>query len=181
MSDALSVDQWISISAVVGTWLAAIGTIAAVLISLKLAWRSTRVKLTGSVYLLYTNCGKDSPIIAKMTIGVINVGYAMTVLHGFSWQIGKRKNKKYLICNCSTHPKKLMQGEVYQVGANIFKTLDVRADLTLDFLKNGPIKTLRLRIHTTSGHITTIVPDSRFLEQLRKLNSQIYENNGKTE
>lgn len=74
-----SVDQQIQIINTIGTWLAAIGTTAAVIVSLRISGRAERVANKPRLQ-LHTNISTNDPIYAFIGVEVENVGTGPALL-----------------------------------------------------------------------------------------------------
>ena len=87
----------------IGTWLASIGTLAAVIVSLHLARRDSRVKLKVSAghRVLVTPGQMGTPDYCS--IRVVNIGFRPANITGIGWKVGFYK-KKYGIQTVYGHP-----------------------------------------------------------------------------
>lgn len=87
----------------VGTWLAGIGTLSAVIVSLYLARRDSKVKLKvcAGHRVLVTPGQKATPDYCS--IRVTNVGFRPATITGIGWKVGLLK-KKYGIQTVHGHP-----------------------------------------------------------------------------
>jgi hypothetical protein len=56
----LTIDQWIQIATAAGTWVAGVGTIAAVVVALRLARRAWEIRLKAFVYISIRDAGGAS-------------------------------------------------------------------------------------------------------------------------
>ena len=102
--------------AVIGTWIASIGTVGAVITSLWLALYQTKIKLKVSAgHRLYITPGCNEPP-DYCAIRVVNIGTRPAKITNVAWQVGNGKKKKQMvqIFGFSTFddvPKILQEGE----------------------------------------------------------------------
>jgi hypothetical protein len=110
--DNITLQVW----SVIGTWVAGLGTLAAVVVSLWIALHQSRVKLeVGAGHrLLITPGSQEKP--EYCLIRVVNVGLRPAKITHVGWEIGKGKNRKYMLQSfgfpeSDSIPKTLQEGE----------------------------------------------------------------------
>ncbi len=147
---------------VIGTWVASIGTVAAVITSLWLASHQNSIKLKVSAGERIMIRPGSSATPQFCAIYVANIGMRPARITNISWEVGKRKGKKYLMQTFGFPgyddvPKNLQEGE----QANFMIPFNFNGDET-DWIKAFPkyvvgnddpklLKTLTLKIHTSVG------------------------------
>lgn len=79
---------------VIGTWIAAIGTVGAVITSLWLSYNSNRVKLKikADARILVDSTRQDRPMMCF--IEIVNIGNKPVKINSLGWKIKRRKEKK---------------------------------------------------------------------------------------
>ncbi|WP_420462679.1 hypothetical protein [Candidatus Palauibacter sp.] len=78
---------------VAGTWVSALGTVGAVVVSLWLAWQSGRPRVDAVVHLGTPVLG-DEPLEKQIVFVVRNTGRMPVRVSGIGWTVGKRKTEK---------------------------------------------------------------------------------------
>lgn len=156
--DPVTLQLW----SVIGTWVASIGTVGAVITSLWFALHQNTIKLKISAghRILVTPGTKETPDYCS--ISVVNVGLRPAKVTHVSWECGRWRNKKYMLQTFGYPgfddvPKTLHEGE--------------EASFMIPFLRSGGgedwvvrfpeylvgdgsprlIKTLKLTVHTSVG------------------------------
>ena len=157
-----------------GTWFAAIGTIAAVVVALWLARRTEKVRLDASVGVRTAfGSGRSE---GGVFITVTNLGERPATIHSVSWGIGKPKRStrsaidKNALNQC---PKKLEHGET----ANFFTPFSPPGEslllkqlaTNLQITTKKQVKALRVRIHTSVRYTKYVVPDESLLRKLQEV------------
>lgn len=146
----------------IGIWLAGIGTLSAVIVSLYLARRDSIVKLQIFVghRVLVTQNQKEQPDF--LSIGITNVGFRKVTITGIGWKFGIF-NKKYSIQILypspisDNLPKTLNDGDEARVLIPFKNSQDYPNwidDFPKNFLGKYPklsSRTLKLQIFTTIG------------------------------
>jgi hypothetical protein len=142
MDTEISILYW----TMIGTWVAGIGTVSAVLTSLYLAKNTNKIKLVGNIQ-VYSNTQEEQFILG---ITISNVGNKMANIKFINWEINKigmlKKTfiSKQLIYNL---PKILLEGEEHRIDIDLIEN-NWLADITE--LTNGyDIKKLKLIVNTT--------------------------------
>lgn len=162
---------------VIGTWVAGLGTVSAVIISLWLALHHNKIKLkvTAGHRLVITPGEEDAPEFCS--IHVVNVGVKPAKIISVSWRVGRGKNKRHMIQSFNiqpyeTVPKLLTEGEdvSFMVPFN-YDGSD--RDWIVRFPKylvdNGApniIKTLKVGVHTSVGDSFYSAVENNLTEKL---------------
>ncbi|HDZ45608.1 hypothetical protein LCGC14_0097230 [marine sediment metagenome] len=156
--DTTTLQLW----SVIGTWVAGIGTVGAVVTSLWFALHQNTIKLKVSAghRILVTPGSKETPDYCS--IQVVNVGLRPAKITHVGWEVGRWRNKKYMLQTFGYPgfddvPKTLYEGEeasfmipfLYSGGGE---------DWVVRFPKyivgdGSPrlIKTLKVSVHTSVG------------------------------
>jgi hypothetical protein len=172
-----STDQWIQIANAVGTWVAGIGTLAAVCTSLWLARRTTRVDLwinVGIYWIIYAGAdgtdGDSGRRVECVGFDVVNRGENAVTVTGVGWRVGRRKDYRFVYQNVEAAvgpepPKRLEHGER---ATFMFRLMDDWRDtFCVDFLRSDTdLRTLRGYVSTTLLHNEFAAPDKKLLERL---------------
>ena len=98
---SMTLDQKIQVWVAVGTWLAGLATLAAVIVALHLARRTERVRLKVHVGHLVVIAGDGSPFQEHLSISVTNLGERSVTINSVGWAVGKRSQRKYCIQSVS--------------------------------------------------------------------------------
>lgn len=171
----MTLDQQIQIWNVVGTWLAGIATFLAVLVSLHLARRAERVRITATAGIRLVFAGDGSPAEEHIGITVVNQGDRPVTINSIGWCVGKRKEARFCIQPVSgkyTHqyPKQLAHGEQASFLVSFSVIPDWSREFAIGFIQDltdRNLKTLRALIHTSVGQTIEVAPESNLLEKLR--------------
>ena len=170
----------IQIWGIIGTWVAGIGTVSAVIVSLWLAYNQNKVKLKISAGLrqVFRKGAKLHPEYCN--IHVVNIGNRPLIITGIGWETGKGKNKKRFYQFCDKYlsndlPKTLRQCE----EANFFIPLNMGSDekdwvvqlpelLAGNEEKIDNIKKLKTVVNTSIGQVFKAHVEKRLVEKLLK-------------
>ncbi|KQW57073.1 hypothetical protein [Variovorax sp. Root411] len=154
-SASLSLDQWIQIANAVGTWVAGLGTLAAVIVSLWLALDSRRVRLKTRVGIYWLIPGDGTQRTEFVNFDVTNVAERPVTISSVGWVIGRGKARRFALQDVSQMlddvPRRLDHGQ----KANFATELSRSAWLgyIADFVQESPIKTMRGTVTTSVGTI----------------------------
>ena len=174
----MTFDEHMQVLGVLGSWLAGLGSLAAVIVALWLARRGTRVRLHSTVGLRVMVGGE---IVRQecLQISTTNLGERPVVIDTIVWRVGKRKNTRHAIPFFSDGlsdrlPKRLEHGET--ATFRIFfpePSIWVRDHFAglVDRQAGRPGKSLRFEIHTSTGHRETVVPEQPVLDLLESMTS----------
>ena len=169
----MSFDQTVQILGLAGSWIAGLGSLAAAVIALWLARRVNKVSLQSWVG-IRTTFGGGGPQQDVVNFRVTNVGERPVTISTIGWCIGKGKRRHYFIQMLSgvvgDHlPKKIEHGET----ATFIVSLSESPDFFEKFAKHvidenytNKLKTIRVLIHTSVGHLENVAPDKNLLDKL---------------
>ena len=93
----MTLDQKIQVWMVVGTWLAGIATVAAVIVALHLARRAEKVRLKVHVGHRVVVIGDGSPFQEHVSISVTNLADRAVTINSVGWAIGKGSQRRYCL------------------------------------------------------------------------------------
>ena len=153
-----------------GTWVAAAGTIAAAFTAVWLGYRTGRVKLDACADIGET-FDPDGSFDEGLVIHVTNLGERPVIISSVDWRIGKRGKiivDQRILRQC---PRKLEHGERTSFFGSFHyppSWLESFATNVVRVADKSHIKTLRARIHTSVGRTTNVVPTERFLRVVEK-------------
>ena len=165
-------DLTIQLWTMIGTWAAAIGTIAAAYAAVWLGYRTGRVKLDA-----YADIGEtfdsDGRFDEGLVIRVTNLGERPVIISSVDWRVGKRRNRQItadqmILNQC---PRKLEHGERTSFFISFLYDPSWLERFATNFVRVADkrhIKTLRARIHTSVGRTTNVVPAERFLRVVER-------------
>ena len=172
----MTFDELMQILTVLGSWLAGIGSLAAVIVALWLARRGTRVRLHSTVG-LRVMIGGEVVHQECLQVSTTNLGDRPVVISTVAWRIGKGRNARHAIPLFSDGlsdrlPKRLDHGEtasfrIFFPDPSIWAR-DHFADL-VDRQGGRPGKSLRFEIHTSTGHRQTVVPEQPVLDLVESM------------
>ena len=172
-------DQWVAILSVAGSWLAAIGTISAVVVALVLAKRAERVRLRIWAGLADIVPRDGTVPIASVIISVTNLGERPVTIKSVGWRIGKGNGKRYFFPDLSSWSigqfgTRIDFSETRQFLVSNDEFPNWMRDFVANFIRadDGSIaslKTLRAQVHTTVGRTKTVKPDQPFLDEIQKI------------
>ncbi len=171
----MTLDQQINVWNVVGTWLAGIATLSAVLVSLHLARRSERIRIKVTAGIRQVFAGDGSPAEDHVQICVVNHGDRVVIVNSVGWKIGLRKNARFCIQPVSgqwtqDYPRQLAHGETATFLVSFKATPEWPDHFAKSFVgdvspKN--LKSLRALVHTSLGQTVEVVPEAGLLLRLR--------------
>jgi len=163
---------------VIGTWVAGIGTVSAVIVSLWLAYHQGRARLIVNAghRLIITQGSKVRP--EYCVIKVVNRGNRPANITSIGWEAGRFKNKKHFVQALGTPgfddvPKVLHEGE----EANFMIPFRLNGDdkdwvvLFPKYLadpegKTRYIKQLRVVVATSVGQMFRVRPEKNLVKKL---------------
>jgi hypothetical protein len=172
----MTLDQKIQIWVAVGTWVAGLATLAAVIVALRLAKQVEKVKLKVEVGLRELVMGDGSPIQKHFAISVTNLGERAVTIHSASWAVGKGKDRRFAIQTVAAvyttqYPVELTYGKAANFMVSFLVVPNWLKDFATDFvrdLSDRNLKTLVAQIHTSVGQTVEVKPESNLLEALKK-------------
>ena len=168
----MSFEEQIQLWGTIGTWIASLGTVAAVCAALWLARRTEKVRLQVHVGLRHMIGDRTEECLSTT---VTNIGERPVNVVGWGWTIGKGRSKKRLVMlppppsSPAQFPKLIQHGDMawfmvsfaeYPDWINDFRT-------NLDGVSEKSLKSIRAEIYTSVGHTELIVPENPFLDRLK--------------
>lgn len=168
---SLTFDQWMQIANVTGTWVAGLGTLAAVVVSLWLARRSSRVDLKVKVAVYWIINPGVQPKEECVGYEVVNVGERAAIIDSVGWAIGGRKSKQFAMQMVeprlgATVPKRLEHGER---ASFMFSLKDDWPSYFAGKFIESPesLASLRAIVTTTVGRSVEVKPEPSLLNRLK--------------
>ena len=169
----MTFDQKVQLWMVVGTWVAGLATLLAVMTALYLAKNVEKVRLRISVGIREVVPGDGSPA-EYVWFDVTNVGQRPVTITGVGWVIGKRKKRKNYFQPLSGSWTKQCPAELtHGQNANFTVSLSDMPNWASDFAEfiNDPsgqsLKTLKAQIFTSVGQTFEVKPESNLIDRLR--------------
>lgn len=172
----MTLDQKIQVWVAIGTWVAGLGTLAAVIVALYLARRVEKVRLKAHVGLMEVVLGDGSPFQRHLGIGVTNLGERPVTINSVGWAIGKLKRRRFAMQPLygpytDQYPIELAHGK----SANFMVSFLVLPNWLKEFasgfvkdLSDKSLKTLVVQIHTSVGHVVEVHPHKDLVGELKK-------------
>lgn len=170
----MTLDQKIQVWVAVGTWVAGLATLSAIIVALYLARRGERIRLKINVGLRELLLGDGSPAQEHVCIDVTNLGDRPVTVNTVGWAVGKGKRRKYCIQPVSglyttQYPVELAHGKNAKFMVSFADTPNWVGDFARRFvedLSDRSLKTLVAQIHTSVGIAIQAKPESGLLERL---------------
>lgn len=167
----LSIDQAIQIASAVGTWLAAFGTVGAVIVALWLARSGQKVSLKARVGIRHIMGGGHSR--ECLSFRVTNLGDRPVTIEGVGWRVGRGKSREFADQMMSfslgdQFPKRLEHGASASFILDFSESPAWKTDFFEKVIGNRPLKTLRAQIYTSVGHTEVVRPEVSLLKRLKK-------------
>ena len=171
----MSFSEQIQLWGTIGTWLASLGTIAAVFSALWLARRTERVRLRVYVGLRHRIDGIGSQTEECLSAMVTNLGERPVYVVGWGWKIGKGTRKRHLEMSPPTlsspdqFPRLIEHGGTARFMVSFAEHPDWINEFrqALDSVSDKRLRSLRAKIYTSVGHIELIAPEVSFLNRLK--------------
>lgn len=163
----------LSFWSMIGTWLASIGTIAAVITSLYLAHQNTKVSLLINSNLIFLigngrNYNDDDHYV---NIEITNNGNRSVIIQNISWQISKRT---HLLAPLNPNPittplpKMINYSEVARWAIEVNTIKNIWApDLIRDGIKKRDINKWKIVVSLTTGERIKAKPNPRIIELIQ--------------
>lgn len=163
---------------VIGTWVASIGTVSAVITSLWLAYHQSKLKLKVASGIRQLITPGSDHIPEYCVINVVNTGSKPAKITNISWEAGRFKDKKCLIQlfgypGFDSIPKVLAEGE----EANFMVPLRENGDqedwivrFSINLLKDNPriVSSLKACVHTSVGQSFKVRAEKALIDELAK-------------
>lgn len=162
-------------------WISAIGTVAAVIVSLYLATGATKPKarLSIGVRLIITprQNGEHEEIVAAK---LVNMGDRPIHITSLGWQVGFwKKSYAMQIVNATPFSQGVPVSLEYGKEAQWHIPTNVQEGwfryFANGFLKNHALSTLKLVAYTSTGHRFTAKPEENLLSALKKAKTEVRE------
>ena len=172
----MALDQKIQIWIAVGTWVAGLTTLAAVIVALRLAKQVERVKLKVYVGLRELVMGDGSPFQEHLCINVTNLGERPVTINSAGWAIGKGKHRRFAFQTVAAaytaqYPVELTYGKAANFTVSFLIVPTWLKEFATGFvrdLSDRNLKTLVAQIHTSVGQTVEVKPEDGLLEALKK-------------
>jgi hypothetical protein len=176
VTHGMTLDQKIQIWVAVGTWVAGLATVGAVIVALYLTKKVERVKLKVHVGLRELVMGDGSPLQEHLSISVTNLGERAVTINSVGWAVGKGKHRKVALQPvAATYTTQYPVELTYGKEANFMVSFLVVKNWVNDFatgfvhdLSDRNLKTLVALIQTSVGQTIEVRPESNLLEALKK-------------
>ncbi|MFW2072624.1 hypothetical protein ACG9Y7_04075 [Acinetobacter gerneri] len=158
----------------IGTWLASIGTIAAVITSLYLARKNDKINLlvTSDIVFLFgysKNYEEDSD--KYINIEIVNNGNKPVTIQNVGWQMTKGKafvvpfNPNPLTTQL---PKMINYGEVARWAIEVSAVKNIWIpDFIRDGVKKQDVNKWKICIHISTGEKITVKPNKKIIELIQ--------------
>ena len=163
---------------IVGIWFSGIGTFLASGVALWIASQPRRVKLRASVGLRSIVQPGKGLIKELIAFNVTNLGERPVTIPNVGWRTGRGRRRQHAVVmtlgpSGNQFPITLHRGESATFTMREEDSVEALSDYWDDMIKWGMdgeslAKSLRGQIHTTLGHIKTIVPEKGLLDHIRK-------------
>lgn len=172
----MTLDQKIQIWVAVGTWFAALATLAAVVVALQLARRVEKVKLKVHVGLRELFMGDGSPAEDHFAVNVTNLGERPVIVNSVGWAVGKGKHRRFAVQTVAARYSAQCPIELaYGKEANFMVSFRVVPNWLKDFatgfvrdLSDRNLKTLVALVQTSVGQTVEARLEDNLLEALKK-------------
>lgn len=172
----MTLDQKIQVWMVIGTWLAGLGTFAAVVVALCLSRRVEKVRLKVDAGLRVVILGDGSPLQRHLGIGVTNLGERPVTVNTVGWAVGRGKHRRFAIQPVSgphtnQYPIELAHGKSANFMVSFLVTPQWPKEFATGFvedLSDQFLKTLVVRVHTSVGQTVEVQPEKDLLEELKR-------------
>lgn len=172
----MTLDQKIQVWVAIGTWIAGLATLAAVIVALRLAKQVEKVKLKVHVGLRELVMGDGSPFQEHLVISVTNLGERAVTINSAGWAVGKGKHRRFAFQTVAgvysaNYPVELTYGKEANFMISFLLAPNWLKDFATGFvrdLSDKNVKTLVAQIHTSVGQTIEVKPESGLLEALKK-------------
>lgn len=159
-----------------GTWLAAVATLAAVVVALHLARRTEKIRLKVHVGHRVVVVGDGSPFREHLSISVTNLGDRPVTVNSVGWAVGKGSQRRYCIQPVSgsfttQFPVELAHGKSANFLVSFLDTPNWLRDFATGFIKDmadRSVRTLVAQIHTAVGQTIEARPEDDLIRRLRE-------------
>lgn len=168
----LTFDQKVQLWNTAGTWFAGIAGVAAVITSLYLATRTSRVRLKAYATMMLA-VGHGGPNERLVGVSVTNVGERPVTITGISWRVGRRKSMRYAAQMWTVHlsshlPCELAHGHTGDFRLSLDEAPAWPQMFREKILKDDYLDTLRIVISSSVGTDVVVRPAESILRLLAK-------------
>lgn len=158
----------------VADWVSGIGSLAAAVVALYIAYDSKKVRLSG--YAGHrTIIGGGMPTIEVFTVSATNISQRPTTITNISFSMGLFRWKRFgiitFVQSSFSHgiPKTLTDGDSGSWSAELGNQEQWLADLVAKFkMRWIDAQTFRIYVHTSNGGSTRLVPEKAFRKMMLK-------------
>ena len=171
----MTFEQKVQLWMVVGTWVAGLATLAAVMASLYFARRVEKVRLKIFVGIRQIIHGDGSPFEDHVCFDVTNVGERPVIITTVGWVVGKRKKRRYcvqplLAARSQQCPVELTHGKNVMLMVSLTEAPNWVSGFKkfLDDTSDQSLKTLRAQVFTSVGKTFEIKPEGSLIDLLRE-------------
>ena len=172
----MTLDQKIQVWMVVGTWVAGVATLAAVIVALYLARRGESVRLKVHVGYRIVVIGDGSPFQEHVAISVTNLGDRAITVNSVGWAIGKGRARRHCLQPVSgpftmQYPVELSHGKSADFLVSLSATPHWLREFATGFvqdLSDRSLETLVAQIHTSVGKTVDVKPEPDLVQRLRE-------------
>ena len=172
----MTLDQNLQLWNVIGTWVAGLGTLAAVIVSLHLARKGDRIRLRTSVGIRLIIAGDGTPAEENVGFTIVNIGDRTVTVNSVGWRVGKGKTARHCIqplygVYTPQYPRQLLHGEQVTFLVSLLALPAWPKDFATGFIQDISLKnlsTLRAQIHTSVGETIEVKPEESLFERLRE-------------
>ncbi|PTR33027.1 hypothetical protein C8J98_104238 [Luteibacter sp. OK325] len=168
----LTFDQKVQLWNTIGTWFAGVAGAGAIITSLYLATRVSRVSLRTHVT-LGALVSQGRPLEDLVEISVTNLGERTVTITGVGWRVGKGAGARNAVQNFSAHmsdslPIELPHGKQAGYRISMQEATDWPAYFRTEFIRDAKLSTLRAVVSTSVGQEFEIKPRQNVLDFIAK-------------
>lgn len=172
----MTLDQKLQVWIALGTWVAGLGSFAAVIVALYLSRRVEKVRLKIHVGLRVVIIGDGSPFQKHIAISVTNLGERPVTINSVGWAVGRRRKRRVAMQPVSgphtnQYPIELAHAKSANFMVSFLATPNWLKEFANGFVKDlsdKSLKTLVAQVHTSVGQTVEVHPEKDLLEELKK-------------
>jgi hypothetical protein len=172
----MTLDQHIQLWNAIGTWVAGAATLAAVIVSLRLALRAERIRVRTTVGVRLVFAGDGTPAEEHVGFTIVNLGDRPVTVNSVGWRVGRGKSARHSIQPLygqytPQYPKQLAHGEQATFMVSFLALPSWPKEFATGFvqdLSQKNLRTLRALIHTSVGETIEVKPEENLLRRLRE-------------
>lgn len=170
----MTLDQYIQIWNMIGTWVAGIATTAAVIVSLHLARRGEQIRIRIKVGIDLIYLGDGTPSEEHLAFTIVNLSVQPVTVNSIGWRVGKGKDIRFALqpvfgAYTSQYPKQIAYGEQVRFAVSFTEYPSWIKEFSIGFvhdLSKSNLRTLRALIHTSVGETIEATPEDSLLQRL---------------